>query len=118
MSAMTHNDEKDGYKNNTLVANYSQKLSDEINFKSNLRLTDTYKQYDKEVNTSTATHNEEENSTQSSANLSLEYKNNDKFSNELSLSQNYIRRIYNARQEWKYYKDTYGGKYSYGYKGN
>ena len=33
---MTHNDEKDGYKNNTLVANYSQKLSDEINFKSNL----------------------------------------------------------------------------------
>ena len=86
MSAMTHNDEKDGYKNNTLVANYSQKLSDEINFKSNLRLTDTYKQYDKEVNTSTATHNEEENSTQSSANLSLEYKNNDKFSNELSLS--------------------------------
>ena len=117
---MTHNDEKDGYKNNTLVANYSQKLSDEINFKSNLRLTDTYKQYDKEVNTSTATHNEEENSTQSSANLSLEYKNNDKFSNELSLSQNYIRRIYNAAPgSGNTTKDTYyGGKYSYGYKGN
>ena len=38
MSAMTHNDEKDGYKNNSLVANYSQNLSNELKFKSNLRL--------------------------------------------------------------------------------
>ena len=26
MSAMTHNDEKDGYKNNSIVANYNQKF--------------------------------------------------------------------------------------------
>ena len=41
MSAMTHNDEKDGYKNNSLVANYTQNLSNELKFKSNLRFSDT-----------------------------------------------------------------------------
>ena len=64
---MTHNDEKDGYKNNSLVA-ISQNLSNELKFTSNFRFSDTYKQYDKEVNTSTATHSEAEDSIQSSAN--------------------------------------------------
>ena len=57
---MTHNDEKDAYRNNTLVANYSQNLSDELKFTSNFRFADTYLQYDKEVDTATATHSEEE----------------------------------------------------------
>ena len=59
---------KDGYKNNSIVANYSQKLSSDLEFISNLRFSDTYKQYDK-VDTATATHNEEEDSIQSSANF-------------------------------------------------
>lgn len=120
VSAMTHNDEKDGYKNNSLVANYSQNLSNEIKFNSNLRLSDTYKQYDKEVDTATATHSEEENSSQSSANVSLEYKYNDKFINEVSLAKTYIKRIYNAAPgSGNTVKDTYyGDRYNYGYKGN
>ena len=120
MSAMTHNDEKDGYKNNSLVANYSQNLSNEIKLISNLRLADTYKQYDKEVDTSTATHNEEENSSQSSANVSLEYKYNEKFINEVSLAKTYVKRIYNAAPgSGNTVKDTYyGDRYNYGYKGN
>ena len=119
MSAMTHNDEKDGYKNNSLVANYSQNLSNELKFNSNLRLSDTYKQYDKEVDTSSARHNEEEDSIQSSANLMLEYEHNKKFISEASLSQTYIKRIYNAAPgSGNTFKDNYyGDRYNYGYKG-
>ena len=119
MSAMTHNDEKDGYKNNSLVANYSQNLSNELKFKSNLRFSDTYKQYDKEVDTSTATHNEEEDSIQSSANLMLEYEHNKQFISGVSLSQTYIKRIYNAAPgSGNTIKDNYyGDRYNYGYKG-
>ena len=36
MSAMTHNDEKDRYRNNSLVANYGRQFSDQIKFKSNI----------------------------------------------------------------------------------
>ena len=119
MSAMTHNDEKDGYKNNSLVANYSQNLSNELKFTSNFRFSDTYKQYDKEVNTSTATHNEAEDSIQSSANLAFQYKYDEKFINEVSLSQTYIKRIYNAAPgSGNIIKDNYyGDRYNYGYKG-
>ena len=37
MSAMTHNDEEDEYENNSIVANYSRQLTDQFEFKSNLR---------------------------------------------------------------------------------
>ena len=96
MSAMTHNDEKDGYRNNSIVANYSQKLSSKLKLISNLRFSDTYKQYDKEVDTATAAHNEEEDSIQSSTRFSLEYDSNKNFNNEFSLSNTYVKRIYNA----------------------
>ena len=120
MSAMTHNDEKDGYKNNSIVANYSQKLSSDLEFISNLRFSDTYKQYDKEVDTATATHNEEEDSIQSSANFSLKYDLNKKFNSELSISNTYIKRIYNAAPgSGNTIKDNYyGNRYNYSYKGN
>ena len=81
--------EKDGYKNNSLVANYSQNLSNELKFTSNFRFSDTYKQYDKEVNTSTATHSEAEDSIQSSVNLAFQYKYDEKFINEVF----YLRHI-------------------------
>ena len=120
MSAMTHNDEEDGYKNNSIVANYNQKLSNYLNLKSNLRFSDTYKQYDKEVDTATATHNESEDSVQSSANISLEYNYNKNFINEVSLAKTYIKRIYNAAPgSGNTVKDNYyGDRYNYGYKGN
>ena len=120
MSAMTHNNEEDGYKNNSIVANYNQKLSNYLNLKSNLRFSDTYKQYDKEVDTATATHNESEDSVQSSANISLEYKYNKNFINEVSLAKTYIKRTYNAAPgSGNTVKDNYyGDRYNYGYKGN
>ena len=116
MSAMTHNDEKMDIKNNSLVANYTQNLSNELKFKSNLDFQ-IHTNSIKEVDTST-THNEEEDSIQSSANLALEYKYNKKFVNEVSLSKTYIKRIYNAAPGSGNPKDNYyGDRYHYGYKG-
>ena len=96
ISAMTHNDEKDGYKNNTFTANYGTILSDGWNLNSNLRVTETNKQYDKEVTSSGITHNEEEDGMQVSGNISLEYKINEKFTNTVTLSNTYIKRVYQA----------------------
>ena len=63
---MTHNDEKDRYRNNSIIAKYDYKFSDKLKFKSNLRYADTYLQYDKVINTETATHDEEVDGTEAS----------------------------------------------------
>jgi len=120
MSAMTHNDEKDRYRNNSLVANYAHKFSDKIKFESNLRIAETYSQYDKEVDTSTADHSEELDALQSSANISLVYEPNSQFTNKLTLANTYIERIAaaaansgNAAQD-----NYYGDRYAFIYSGN
>ena len=120
MSAMTHNDEKDRYRNNTIVANYARKFSDKIKFESNLRVAETYSQYDKEVDTSTADHSEELDALQSSANISLVYEPNSQFTNKLTLANAYIERIAaatpnsgNPAQD-----NYYGTRYGFIYSGN
>ena len=42
ISQMDDNDEKDRYRNSTVVANYGHKFSDKIKFESNLRFADTF----------------------------------------------------------------------------
>ena len=120
MSAMTHNDEKDRYRNNTIVANYAHKFSDKIKFESNLRVAETYTQYDKETDTSTADHSEELDALQSSANISLVYEPNNQFTNKLTVANTYIERIVaatpnsgNAAQD-----NYYGDRYAFIYSGN
>jgi len=111
MSAMTHNDEKDAYRNNSLVANYSRQLSDQIEFKSNLRFADTYSQYDKEIDTPTATHSEDTDVINSSSNVALVYKPNEKFTNNFTLANTYIKRRYNpAAGSGNTVKDNYYGE--------
>ena len=124
MSAMTHNDEKDRYRNNTIVANYGRKFSDKIKFESNLRVAETYSQYDKEVNTATADHSEELDALQSSANISLVFEPNNQFTNKFTLSNAYIERIAaetpnsgNTAQD-NYYGTRYGFMYSGNYNFN
>ena len=120
MSAMTHNNEKDRYRNNTLVANYAREFTDKIEFKSNLRIAETYTQYDKETNTSTADHSEEIDAVQSSSNIALVYKPNNQFTNKISLANTYIERIAaatvssgNADQD-----NYYGNRNAITYQGN
>ena len=94
---MRHNDEKDRYRNNSLVAKYDYNFTEKLKFKSNLRFADTYLQYDKEVDTSTATHDEEVDGIEFS-NIGINYDVNEKFNNNLILTNTYIKRIYGATQ--------------------
>ena len=124
ISAMTHNDEKDRYRNNSLVANYGHQFSDKIKFESNIRVAETYSQYDKEVDTAIADHSEELDAVQSSSNISLVYKPNSQFTNKLTLANTYIKRIAaltpnsgNTAQD-NYYGDRYALMYSGNYNIN
>ena len=124
MSAMTHNDEKDRYRNNSIVAKYGRKLSEQIKFESNIRVAETYMQYDKETDTSTADHAEEVDAIQSSAHISLLYSPNAKFNNKLTLANTYLKRDYAAAsnsgntQEDYYYGERYALSYSGNYNFN
>ena len=94
---------------------YDYIFSDKLKLKSNLRFADTYLQYDKEVDTASATHDEEVDGIESSSNVSLIYEINKKFTNKITLAKTYIKRIYaatensgNALQD-----NYYGDRYSY-----
>jgi len=120
ISAMMHNDEKDRYRNNSIIAKYDYKFSDKLKFKSNLRYADTYLQYDKVINTATATHDEEVDGTEASYNMSIYYDLNKKFKNKLTFANTYIKRIYgatvnsgNALQD-----NYYGNRYAFSYTGS
>ena len=120
ISQMMHNEEKDRYRNNTLVLNYAHEFSDNLKIEGNSRVADTYLQYDKEVDTATATHNEEEDGIQSSSNLSLVYKPNEKFTNKFTVGKTYIKRIYGAAPgSGNTIKDNYyGDRHNFNYSGN
>ncbi len=120
ISAMMHNNEKDRYRNNSLVAKYDYKFTNKLKFKSNLRFADTYLQYDKEVNTSTATHDEEVDGTESSNNISMIYDVNEKFTNNFTLANTYIKRVYGATENSgnALQDNYYGDRYALTYTGN
>ena len=46
ISQMMHNDEKDRYRNNSLIVNYDYNFFDKFELNSNYRIADTYLQYD------------------------------------------------------------------------
>ncbi|MBC8304321.1 MAG: TonB-dependent receptor, partial [Pelagibacterales bacterium] len=120
ISAMTHNDEKDRYRNNSLAANYSRKFSDKLKFQSNIRIAETYLQYDKELDTDTSTHSEEVDGIESSSNVSLIYKPIKNFTNKFTVAKTYIKRVYgDAPESGNTVKDKYyGDRYAFMYSGN
>ncbi len=124
ISAMRHNFEKDRYRNNSFVANYDYNFNDALNLFINSRVAETYLQYDKEVDTSTATHSEEVDGVESSSSLGLIYNFNENFTNKLTYAKTYIKRIYgdtvnsgNPIQD-NYYGDRYTFMYMGDYKFN
>ena len=120
ISAMTHNEEKDAYRNNSFLGKFDNQFNDYLEIEGSVRLRDTYLQYDKVIDTATATHNEEENGRHYLASGALTYKPNKKFSNKLSLTSSYTKRSYGAAAgSGNVIKDNYyGERYSYGYMGN
>ena len=116
---MLHNDEKDAYRNNSLIAKYETNLNEKIKFETNLRYRDSYLQYDKELDTATADHSEEEDGKHIFSTGKLTYKTNDKFQNSLSLSKSYNKRIYGAAPNSgnSLQDNYYGERYTYDYFG-
>lgn len=124
ISAMTHNSEKDRYRNNSLVANYDFDFNNKLNLFFNTRVAETYLQYDREVDTATTTHSEEVDGLESSSSLGLIYNLNENFINKLTYAKTYINRIYaetensgNPAQD-NYYGDRYTLMYMGDYKFN
>lgn len=120
ISAMMHNNEKDRYRNNSIVAKYDYKFLDNLKFKSNLRFADTYLQYDKVIDTATATHDEEVDGIEASYNMSIIYDLNKKFTNSLTFANTYIKRIYGATENSgnSFQDNYYGDRYAMSYIGN
>jgi len=125
ISQMTHNNEKDRYRNNGLIASFGNKFSDTLELESNVRVAETYLQYDHpqiegSFGCSTCDHSEEVDAVESSINVSLIYKSTEKLTNRLTIANTYIERIYartpnsNNTQQDNYY----GERYAYLYQGN
>ncbi len=120
ISQMMHNNEKDRYRNNSIIGKYNYDFTDKLKFQSNLRFADTYLQYDKEVDTATATHDEEVDGIESSYNMSMTYDYDEKFSNKFTLANTYIKRIYGATENSgnALQDNYYGERYLISYTGN
>ena len=126
ISQMTHNDEKDRYRNNGLIASYSKKFSDKFELKSNARLAETYLQYDAACVSNlfgcspNYDHSEESDGLEGSYNISLIHKPLKKFSNKFTLANTYIKRVYASAPNSKNTKQDnyYGDRYAFLYQGN
>ena len=94
ISAMEHNDEDDGYKNHTLVANYGYKISDTIKFTTNYRFVDAKLEYDS-VNKDYRNDLDNSHEKESTASIAFSYKPNKKFTNILIFANAYISRTGN-----------------------
>ena len=97
ISTMNNNSEKDGYTNNTIVANYGYKLSDKLKFETSIRGMKNYLQYDTLADKDLPHEDSDEShilETQGTA--ALVYNPNEKFNNRLTYANYYIKRIYNT----------------------
>ncbi len=125
ISAMTHNKEKDRYRNNGLIASFGNKFSNTLELKSNVRVAETYLQYDHpqiegSFGCPTCDHSEDVDGVEASTNVSLIYKPIEKFTNKFTVANTYIKRIYNrSPNSGNTQQDNYyGERYSYLYQGN
>ncbi len=127
ISQMSHNDEKDRYRNNGLVASFSNKFSDKLELQSNVRISETYLQYDAACLTdgvfgcsSSRDHSEEADGVESSTNVSLIHRTTEKLTNKLTLANTYIERIYARTPNSKNVQQDnyYGDRYAILYQGN
>ena len=97
ISAMTDNDEKDGYDNNTVAANYGYKLTDKIKLENNIRYLVGATDYDTASQKSVKAREDDETQVQDefSLNTSLLFDYSEKFSNKLTFSKYNMKRTAN-----------------------
>ena len=126
ISQIDHNTEEDRYRNNGLVASFSNKFSDTLELQTNARVAETYLQYDAVCTSSlfgcspTRSHSEEVDAVESSANVSLIYKPIEKLTNKFTVANTYIERFYAAAPDSKNtaQDNYYGDRYALLYQGN
>ena len=126
ISAIDHNNEKDRYRNNGLVASFSNKFADTLELQSNTRVSETYLQYDSVCVSdafgcsATRDHSEEADGVESSTNISLIHKPIEKLTNKFTVANTYIKRVYAAApsSENTAQDNYYGDRYAYLYQGN
>ena len=117
---MIHNEEKDRYRNNTIVAHYGYKFSDKFEVSNNARVAETYLQYDAVACCSGYDHSEEADGLEVSYNINVIHKTMKDFTNNFTFANTYIKRIYSDSPGSKNtVKDNYyGERYSLLYSGN
>lgn len=120
ISQMRHNNEKDRYRNNSLVANYGYTFNEKFEINNSLRVSETYLQYDAVSANSGYDNAEEADGVEGSYNINFTFKPIENFTNKLTLSNTYIKRIYaNSPNSKNTIKDNYyGERYSAIYTGN
>ena len=126
ISQMTHNDEKDRYRNNGFIASFNNKFSDTLEVQSNARVAETYLQYDAVcVSNSfgcspTRDHSEEVDAIESSTNISLIHEPTEKLTNKFTVANTYIKRVYAAAPGSKNtaQDNYYGDRYAFLYQGS
>ena len=120
ISQMRHNNEKDRYRNNSLVANYGYTFNEKFEINNSLRVSETYLQYDAVSANSGYDNAEEADGVEGSYNINFTFKPIENFTNKLTLSNTYIKRIYadspNSKNTIK--DNYYGERYSAIYTGN
>ena len=92
ISQMRHNDEKDRYRNNTLVAHYSYIFSDKFEVSNNARVAETYLQYDAVACCSGFDHSEEADGVEGSYNINFIYKPIKNFTNKFTFCEHIYKK--------------------------
>jgi vitamin B12 transporter len=117
ISAMSNDTEADPYENNSLVANYGYKLSDNNTIENSLTLKDSYLKYDEPTNGRDDTKNSSDNLE---AHYSFKFINNNKnFKNTFGLNKSATSRLitkYTSKQStYEGFKNmlTYLGEYNF-----
>ena len=91
ISAMTHNDESDGYTNHTFLTNYGLELNEKIKVRSILKLVDSELYYDAITSTFDQVNNYS-HETDASAVFKINFQPNDKLKSDVIFNKAYMRR--------------------------
>jgi vitamin B12 transporter len=117
ISAMTDNDEDDGYDNNTLAGNYGYKFTDKIKLENSLRYMIANTEFDTVKRTTVRALHDDDEQKQDEFSLatSLLFDPNEQFSNKLTFSKYNMKRTSNVATDAQ--DDYKGDRKALGYLG-
>jgi len=117
ISAMDNNSETDGYRNNSIVANFGHKFNHKFKLENNFRLMDALIEYDTVADKGVSKEDDEElMQSDFTFSTALKYNPSEKFINSLTFSKYHVERTAN---EYTDNQDDYkGSRKSLTYFGN